>query len=77
MNFDEEVQKLSVQIQQRKSHITNEEMTKHSLIIPFIQLLGFDVFTSTKIPFFSSILLHSFICTIPAGNQKAPIRNQF
>ncbi len=49
MNFDEEVQKLSVQIQQRKSHITNEEMTKHSLIIPFIQLLGFDIFNPLEV----------------------------
>ena len=49
MNFEEEVQTLSVQIQQRKSHITNEEMTKHSLIIPFIQLLGFDIFNPLEV----------------------------
>ena len=49
MNFEEEVQTLVAQIQQRKSHITNEEMTKHSLIIPFIQLLGFDVFNPLEV----------------------------
>lgn len=49
MNFEEEVQTLAAQIQQRKSHITNEEMTKHSLIIPFIQLLGFDVFNPLEV----------------------------
>jgi|GEM_PF-1232090 len=49
MNFEEEVQRLSAQIQQRKNHINNEEMTKHSLIIPFIQLLGFDVFNPLEV----------------------------
>lgn len=44
MSFTEDVYKLADQIQERKKHINNEEMTKHSLIIPFIHLLGFDVF---------------------------------
>ncbi|MBP2626316.1 MAG: Restriction endonuclease, type EcoRI, subunit/Type [Firmicutes bacterium] len=49
MNFEEKVQTLSAQILERKSHITNEEMTKHSLIIPFIQLLGFDIFNPLEV----------------------------
>lgn len=44
MAFKDELQKLSVQVNERMVHITNEEMTKQALIIPFIQTLGFDVF---------------------------------
>ena len=32
MGFKDEVEKLSVQIKERKEHITNEEMTKQELI---------------------------------------------
>jgi len=49
MSFNENVYKLAEQIQERKKHISNEEMTKHSLIIPFIQLLGFDVFNPLEV----------------------------
>ncbi|EGT3620218.1 DNA polymerase III subunit epsilon, partial [Clostridium perfringens] len=44
MAFKDDIQKLSVQVKERKEYITNEEMTKQALIIPFIQILGFDVF---------------------------------
>jgi hypothetical protein len=49
MSFREELQKLSVQIVERKKHITNEEMTKQSLIIPFLQVLGYDVFNPLEV----------------------------
>jgi len=49
VNFEENIQKLSFQIAERKNHITNEEMTKHALIIPFLQVLGFDVFNPLEI----------------------------
>lgn len=49
MGFKEEVQKLSIQINERKVHIINEEMTKQALIIPFIQLLGYDVFNPLEV----------------------------
>ncbi|MBN6186446.1 type I restriction enzyme HsdR N-terminal domain-containing protein [Aneurinibacillus sp. BA2021] len=49
MDFKTEMQKLSVQILERKNHITNEEMTKQALIIPFLQKLGFDVFNPLEV----------------------------
>lgn len=49
MGFKEELQKLSIQIGERMVHITNEEMTKQSLILPFIQVLGFDVYNPLEI----------------------------
>lgn len=49
MGFKEELQKLSIQIKERKEYITNEEMTKQSLIIPFVQILGFDVFNPLEV----------------------------
>lgn len=49
MSFKEELQKLSVQVLERKKHITNEEMTKQVLIIPFLQVLGYDVFNPLEV----------------------------
>lgn len=49
MAFKDELQKLSVQIKERMVHISNEEMTKQALIIPFIQILGFDVFNPLEV----------------------------
>lgn len=49
MSFKEATQRLSMQIMDRRNHITNEETTKHSLIIPFIHLLGFDVFNPLEV----------------------------
>jgi hypothetical protein len=49
MGFKEDLQKLSVQVSERKLHITNEEMTKQALIIPFVQILGFDVFNPVEV----------------------------
>lgn len=55
MSFREELQKLSVQVIERKKHITNEEMTKQAMIIPFLQVLGYDVFNPLEIkPEFTS-----------------------
>jgi len=49
LSFKENIQKLSVQVMERKKHITNEEMTKQALIIPFLQVLGFDVFNPLEV----------------------------
>lgn len=49
MAFKEDLQKLSLQVNERKVHITNEEMTKQALIIPFLQILGFDVFNPLEV----------------------------
>ncbi len=49
MAFKDELKKLSVQVKERMVHISNEEMTKQALIIPFIQMLGFDVFNPIEV----------------------------
>ncbi len=49
MGFKEEIQKLSIQINERRVHIINEEMTKQALIIPFLQVLGYDVFNPLEV----------------------------
>ncbi|WP_375088851.1 type I restriction endonuclease [Peribacillus sp. RS7] len=49
MDFKQELEKLSLQLIERKSHIINEESTKQSLIIPFIQKLGYDVFNPLEV----------------------------
>lgn len=49
MAFKEDMQKLSLQVIERKQHITNEEMTKQALIIPFLQMLGFDIFNPLEV----------------------------
>jgi predicted type IV restriction endonuclease len=42
MGFKEDTQKLIIDINERMPHISNEEQTKQSLIIPFINLLGYN-----------------------------------
>lgn len=49
MGFKEDLQRLSIQVKERKEYITNEEMTKQALIIPFVQILGFDVFNPLEV----------------------------
>jgi len=49
VGFKEDMQKLSAQIAERKTHVTNEEMAKQVLIMPFIQALGFDVFNPIEV----------------------------
>lgn len=49
MEFKNDMQKLSLQVLERKHHVTNEEMTKQALIIPFIQKLGYDVFNPLEV----------------------------
>lgn len=49
MGFKEDIQKLAIQVIENKQYITNEETTKHSLIIPFIQVLGYDIFNPREV----------------------------
>jgi hypothetical protein len=49
LGFTEELQELSIQIAERRIHVTNEEMTKQSLILPFIQVLGFDIYDPLEV----------------------------
>ncbi|MFJ8455018.1 type I restriction endonuclease [Bacillus paramycoides] len=49
MEFRNDINKIANQILERKEYITNEEMTKQSLIIPFLQKLGYDVFNPLEV----------------------------
>jgi len=49
MGFVEDLQRLVAQINERIPHVINEEMTKQTLIIPFLQVLGYDVFNPLEV----------------------------
>ena len=44
MEFEEQLRRLSERIQQMKKDIKTEEATKTSMVMPFFQILGYDVF---------------------------------
>ncbi|MED1951008.1 type I restriction endonuclease [Brevibacillus centrosporus] len=43
-NFDDKIKSLSVRISKIKDNVATEEATKTSIIMPFIQALGYDIF---------------------------------
>lgn len=49
MDFTTKINNLSKTIDERKDKVFNEESTKNSLILPFIQALGFDVFDPDEV----------------------------
>ena len=55
MNFDEDIKNFADRIKSMKNNILTEEATKTSLIMPFFQLLGYDVFNPMEfIPEFTA-----------------------
>ena len=44
MDFIEEIRNLSTRIEKQKDVIQTEEATKNAFIMPFINLLGYNVF---------------------------------
>lgn len=48
MGFTEDIKKLAERLAGIKNQITTEEATKMSLILPFFQLLGYDVFNPSE-----------------------------
>ncbi len=48
-DFYNDLNELSKKVTERKLYVINEETTKQSLIIPFIQLLGFDIFNPQEV----------------------------
>lgn len=48
MDFIDELKQFSVRVQQIKDTITTEEATKMSIIVPFFQMLGYDVFNPNE-----------------------------
>lgn len=49
MDFADKIKELSAQIQSQRSHIQTEEATKNALIMPFIGVLGYNVFNPTEV----------------------------
>ena len=48
MNFDERLKEFILRVNELKNTIKTEEATKTSLIMPFFQLLGYDVFNPNE-----------------------------
>lgn len=49
MDFKDQIKQLGVRITNLKEQITTEEATKNAFIMPFIQLLGYDVFNPLEV----------------------------
>ncbi len=49
MNFKEELSQLSGRISKLKDQILTEEATKTAFVLPFLQVLGYDVFDPTEV----------------------------
>jgi hypothetical protein len=49
MDFIDEIQALKTRLAPRKDHVQTEEATKTSLIMPFINVLGYNVFDPTEV----------------------------
>lgn len=49
MGLLEEVRQLSEQLKRRRAHVRGEEASKQSLVLPFLQVLGFDVYDPTQV----------------------------
>ncbi|HWQ76701.1 MAG TPA: endonuclease, partial [Syntrophomonas sp.] len=48
MDFNEQLRQFSARVESLKDQIQTEEATKTSLIMPFFQLLGYDIFNPTE-----------------------------
>jgi len=49
MGFTEDIAKLSEQIRKRVDHVAGEEGTKMALIVPFLSVLGYDIYDPTEV----------------------------
>ena len=49
MDFIEELQQFAAKIVPIRKHLQTEEATKTSLVLPFIQLLGYDIFNPAEV----------------------------
>ena len=49
MDFKDQIRQLGVRVAQLKDQILTEEATKNALIMPFIQVLGYDVFNPLEV----------------------------
>lgn len=49
MNFTESVRRLAAQVGERRSHVETEEAVKQALILPFLHILGFDIYDPREV----------------------------
>jgi len=63
MNFIDQIKTLSGQVSERVKHVETEEATKHSLIMPFIETLGYNIFDPTEV-------VPEFTCDFPGKQGK-------
>jgi|SRR5690554_61883 len=49
MDFIDEIKRFSNKVQNIQNHILTEEATKHSIVLPFIQILGYNVFDPKEV----------------------------
>lgn len=49
MDFKDSIKQLSERVQKLKEQILTEEATKNAFIMPFLQILGYDVFNPTEV----------------------------
>jgi predicted type IV restriction endonuclease len=49
MEFKDEIKQLGERVSKIKDQILTEEATKHAFIMPFLQILGYDIFDPTEV----------------------------
>lgn len=49
MGLSDDLRRLAEQVKKRQAHIRGEEATKNALILPFLGVLGYDVFDPTEV----------------------------
>jgi predicted type IV restriction endonuclease len=49
MSFSESARRLAAQVSERRAHVETEEAVKQALILPFLHLLGFDVYDPREV----------------------------
>jgi len=49
MDFSEQIRELIALLDKNKDHVFTEEATKHSMVMPFLQVLGYNIFDPTEV----------------------------
>jgi hypothetical protein len=68
MDFIDQIKGLSSQISKQLDHIETEEATKNALIMPFINILGYNVFNPAEV-------VPEFTCDV--GTKKAEQKKRY
>ena len=49
MDFADQIRELTVLLNKNKDFVSTEEATKHSMVMPFLQVLGYNIFDPTEV----------------------------